>query len=73
MEALISQSELHDEEIGLKEGAARSFLHVLAHRFGMLPEGLSERVQNATPEDLDRWTDRVLDAGSLAEVFRDPH
>ena len=40
-------------------------------RFGPLPEGLARRVQNASEEQLDRWTERVVTAASPEAVFED--
>ena len=54
---------------GLTRGRAETLLRLIARRFGTLPDGTTERVHAATIADLDRWIDRVLDAGSLADVF----
>ena len=61
----------------LKEGEARGeardaqkrLLHLLRQRFGELPDPVVQRVQDATPPDLDRWFDRILGAKTLDEVF----
>ena len=65
-------------EEGLRQGqvegqtwAAHSLLRLLQRRFGELPNHLQERVRAAGFADLERWTDRVLDATSLAAVFVD--
>jgi hypothetical protein len=41
----------------------------LGRRFGAVPEPIAVRVSAATPPDLERWFDRVLDAGSIDDVF----
>lgn len=54
---------------GQARGKAESLLRLLQRRFGPLPADLSERVHAASTDELDRWTDRVLDARTLAELF----
>lgn len=54
---------------GLKEGQAKLLLRQLALRFGDLPEGVSERVQQAADDDLACWAERIITAASLDEVF----
>jgi len=44
-------------------------LRQLRIRFGTLPMDAVARVQAADPETLLRWSERVLDAVTLAEVF----
>ncbi|HEU4417463.1 MAG TPA: DUF4351 domain-containing protein, partial [Planctomycetota bacterium] len=50
-------------------GRADTLLRLLGKRFGTLPEGITRRIRSANAFDLDRWTDRILDAESLREVF----
>ena len=40
-------------------------------RFGTPDEHVAERIRMAAPAELDRWTDRILDAKALADVFAD--
>lgn len=54
---------------GKAEGRAEVLLRLLARRFGALPDEYTRRVQTATMPELDRWTDRILDATTLAAVF----
>ena len=42
---------------------------LLTRRFGPLPEWVAHRLSTGTGEQLDAWSDRVLDAANLAEVF----
>jgi len=42
---------------------------LLNKRFGPLSEDMSRRLNNATGEQLELWTDAVLDAPTLAAVF----
>ena len=42
---------------------------LLTRRFGPLPEWVAHRLSAGTGEQLDAWSDCVLDAANLAEVF----
>jgi len=54
---------------GKAEGRIETLHRLLTRRFGPLPEWAADRLRAATPEQLDQWTDLVLDADSLAEVL----
>jgi hypothetical protein len=54
---------------GRQEGEALLLQRLLARRFGPLPAAIVERIAAASPADLERWGDRVLDAVSLEAVF----
>lgn len=60
-------------EMWLEQGALRGqnkvLLRLLRTRFGELPAAVVARVTSADEPHLERWTDRVLFAGSLDEVF----
>lgn len=56
---------------GRVEGRAEALLRQLARRFGSVPAEIELRVRSAPLADLDRWTDRILDATSMAAVFGD--
>ena len=45
----------------------------LSKRFGtdILDIRLQERLRTATPEQLDLWAERILDAATVEEVFAD--
>ncbi|MEU6558800.1 Rpn family recombination-promoting nuclease/putative transposase [Nocardia nova] len=51
------------------EGEARGLLRLLTHKFGELPTSLVSTVHNASLDDLERWSLRILTADSLQEVF----
>ncbi|WP_159619860.1 DUF4351 domain-containing protein [Ruania rhizosphaerae] len=62
---------------GLQQGRAevqertRAMLtRLLTQKFGPLPEHHQDRIQHATTDDLDTWTDRILTAATLEDVFR---
>jgi hypothetical protein len=42
---------------------------LLTRRFGPLPLWADERLEQASPQELERWTDRVLDAQQLDDIF----
>lgn len=59
-------------EQGIEQGAAQVLERLLVRRFGELPAWARERLQAASRQELDDWTDRVLTAGGLDEVFQQP-
>src|SRR5690606_28902080 len=56
-------------DAGIEQGQRKVLLRQLARRFGPLPEAITTRVARADAEDIERWSDRILDAASLDEVF----
>lgn len=56
---------------GMQRGEALLLQRLLTRRFGELPAVLLAKLAAATPAQLEIWGDRVLDAGSLDEVFGD--
>lgn len=57
-------------EEGRQEGERRVLQRQLARRFGPLPDGVASRLGQADLEQLEVWAERVLDAGTLEEVFQ---
>ncbi|MDP3876397.1 MAG: Rpn family recombination-promoting nuclease/putative transposase [Methylobacter sp.] len=56
-------------KIGIQQGAADLFKRQLRHRFGELPESVEQRLDVATPAELELWSERILDAKNLEDVF----
>ena len=56
-------------EEGREEGQSRTLQRLLTRRFGELPAWAAELLESATAEQLEVWTDEILVAGSLEEVF----
>ena len=56
---------------GLEKGQRAVLLRQLAHRFGPLPAHVAARVDAASPDDLGRWAERLLDVAALDDVFCD--
>lgn len=54
---------------GLLQGKAATLRRLLARRFGEVPEWAERRLAEAANDDLDRWTDSILEAKNLASVF----
>ena len=64
------QHEQRGKLEGEQTGEARLLLRLLTRRFGPLPADCVARIQAASSGQLEQWSDRVLDAHSLTEVFR---
>jgi predicted transposase YdaD len=56
---------------GRAEGQANTLLRQITRRFGPPTDAIATRIRAASLDDLDRWTDRILDAPTLADVFAD--
>jgi hypothetical protein len=56
-------------QAGRQEGEAAFLLRLLERRFGVLPGWVRERVGAAETGLLEEWGLRVLEVGSLDEVF----
>jgi hypothetical protein len=54
---------------GKAEGQGRVLLRLLEQRFGPVPGEVCDRVFHASPDDVDRWVDRVLSAPTLDALF----
>ena len=65
---LIGREEGREE--GRGDGQRHTLARLLARRFGPLDAETTKRLAAGTPEQMDHWTDALLTAGSLEEVFR---
>jgi predicted Zn-dependent peptidase len=65
--------KMEGEARGEAKGRNAILSRQLAKRFGqdIFDIKLQERLRNATPEQLDRWAERILDAKTLEEVFEE--
>lgn len=54
---------------GRREGEVRLLRRLLQHRFGKLPAWIDKRLNAGSTKDLEHWSDRVLDAVILEDVF----
>jgi hypothetical protein len=57
-------------EEGRIDGQLKTLIRLLTRRFGTLDKATEARLQGATQGELDRWTDSILTARTLEEVFR---
>ncbi|MCA3009509.1 MAG: DUF4351 domain-containing protein, partial [Phycisphaerales bacterium] len=56
---------------GKAEGKVATLLRLITRRFGAPDAAVASRLHGATTDEIDRWTDRILDATSLAELLAD--
>jgi len=56
-------------EEGLRKGEAQLLHRLLLRRFGALPDWVEARLQEASPAQLERWADRLLEARSLESLL----
>jgi hypothetical protein len=56
-------------EEGCRAGAAELLARQLAQRFGQLPKTVEKKLNKATMEQLETWSDAMLTAQSLKQVF----
>jgi predicted transposase YdaD len=56
-------------QVGRIEGESQLLAKLLSKRFGPLPAWAREKMAHADIEQLEVWGERVLDAGTLADIF----
>ena len=56
-------------EQGMQKGEIKLLRRMLNRRFGPLPAWVDKRLEQAGEAELEAWADRVLECGSLDEVF----
>ena len=66
----MEQGRVEGMERGRVEGERAVLERLLRRRFGMLPPTTVSRLGRASAADLETWTENVLDAGTLDDVFR---
>lgn len=68
----LQEGRLEGRQAGLQEGrqvAAEMLGRQLNRRFGALSPAVQKRLAKASPEQLVQWSDAVLDATTLKQVF----
>ncbi len=60
-------SPLQDE--GRRQGEVRLLNRQLEHRYGDVPDWAMSLLEEAGPEQLERWGERILDTNRLEDVF----
>jgi len=63
------QGVLEGEARGETRGRAGTLLRQLHRRYGTVPQAIVDRFFAASSDELDSWTDAVLDAPSLEAIF----
>ncbi len=66
----IEEAEARGEARGRQVGQAELVLRLIEHRFSPVSEDVEARILAADVDHLVLWTDRILTAESLADVFR---
>ncbi len=56
-------------EQGILQGEMMIIKQLLTRRFGQIPEWADKRLAQARSDELRLWTDRVLDAASIEDIF----
>jgi Domain of unknown function (DUF4351) len=54
---------------GLQQGEVIMLKRLLTRRFGPLPAWAEQRLEQASPQELEGWVERVLEAQQLEDVF----
>ena len=65
----LQQGRQEGRQEGQQQGLQESFMRLLSKRFGPVPSDVTQRVNNAPPEQITRWFDQAIDAPSLDKVF----
>lgn len=77
--AFVRERALHDEASLTKDAEARGetkgqikvIVRLLNRRFGELPDWVTETLHSALPEQLELWSENILFADTLEQVFKD--
>ncbi len=72
-ERLHHKGLMEGRQEGLLEGQQKVLQRLLAKRFGdsVLDIRVQERLRAASPEKLDTWAERILDAATIDDVFNE--
>ena len=71
MDRWYRQAEEKGLQEGLQKGEARMLLRLLLLKFGPLAPEVEERVLSTDKDRLEEWSERVLTAERLQDVFGD--
>ena len=63
------EGRVEGREEGIGQGEARVLLHLLTLKFGSVPDAVRSRVESADAETLLRWSEQVLSADRVEDVF----
>ncbi len=62
---------LEGEQVGIRKGELAVLRRLLERRFGELPSEAAERLERADVDLLLVWSDRILTAAKLDDVFEE--
>lgn len=65
----LAEGEAKGRAEGEARGKVNMLLRLIRHRFPDLPPDLDVRICAASSDQLDEWSDRILDAKTLEDVF----
>ncbi len=57
------------QKTGIQKGGSLVLRKLLSRRFGSVPAWTEERLNHAKQNDLEIWSERILDAKTLEEIF----
>jgi hypothetical protein len=55
---------------GVEKGEMLALQKQLSRKFGAIPATITEKIAQASPEQIDVWLDRAFDGLSLKEIFQ---
>ena len=68
--SLLKDAEERGEIRGINKGAVKTLSRQLTLRFGSIPADVIEKLNSASSEQLEQWTDNILVAQTLEQVFQ---
>jgi hypothetical protein len=70
MQSFSTRMREEGERIGIQLGEATMLMFQLEQKFRAVPDAARQRVQQADPDTLLRWSGRVLTEDSIDDVLR---
>ncbi|MBF0437494.1 MAG: Rpn family recombination-promoting nuclease/putative transposase [Magnetococcales bacterium] len=64
------EGEIKGKREGIQQNAIQTLSRLLVRRFGEVPSEVHAKIQSADIDTLELWTDQLLDAHSMDDVFR---
>lgn len=65
----LREGEEKGREQGREQGEASLLLRMLRHKFGVVPTASEERINSATPAQLELWSDRLFTANAIEDIL----
>ena len=70
-ERLLQEGIQQGMQQGMQQGESALLLRQLQHKFITIPDTYRDKIEQADPNSLLKWGERVLDVNSLEDVFKD--